>query len=148
MVSTGSFRPSTAPWAVNTLSLKSFTGKISCSVAQSHPTLCDSMDCSHPGSSVCGISQQEYWHGLLFPSPRDLPDPGIEPMSPALAGRFFTTEPPGKSCKISEAGQALHFKKQLQSACSDSLASCVEKNSESASGLRKRISCSTGDVCR
>ena len=95
-----------------------------------------------------GFSRQEYWSGVLFPSARDLPDPGIEPMSPALAGRFFTTEPPGKSCKISEAGQALHFKKQLQSACSDSLASCVEKNSESASGLRKRISCSTGDVCR
>ena len=39
---------------------------------------------------------QEYWSGLPFPSPGDLPDPGIEPMSPALAGRFFTTEPPGK----------------------------------------------------
>ena len=40
--------------------------------------------------------RQEYWSGLPFPSPRDLPDPGIEPMSPALAGRLFTTEPPGK----------------------------------------------------
>ena len=35
---------------------------------------------------------QEYWSGLPFPSPGDLPDPGIEPVSPALAGRFFTTE--------------------------------------------------------
>ena len=38
--------------------------------------------------------RQEYWSGLPFPAPRDLPDPGIEPtslMSPALAGRFFTT---------------------------------------------------------
>ena len=34
--------------------------------------------------------------GLPFPFPRDLPNPEIEPMSPALAGRFFTTEPPGK----------------------------------------------------
>ena len=34
--------------------------------------------------------------GLPFPSPGDLPNPGFEPMSPALAGRFFTTEPPGK----------------------------------------------------
>ena len=34
--------------------------------------------------------------GLPFPSPGDLPDPGIKPVSPALAGRFFTTEPPGK----------------------------------------------------
>ena len=43
-----------------------------------------------------GFSRQEYWRGLPFPSPRDLPDPGIEPEPPALAGGFFTTEPPGK----------------------------------------------------
>ena len=36
-----------------------------------------------------GISKQEYWSGLLFPPPGDLPDPGIKPTSPALAGRFF-----------------------------------------------------------
>ena len=36
---------------------------------------------------------QEYWSGLPFPLPGDLPDPEIEPTSPALAGRFFTTEP-------------------------------------------------------
>ena len=40
--------------------------------------------------------RQEYWSGLPFPSSEDLPDPGIEPTSPALAGEFFTTEPPGK----------------------------------------------------
>jgi len=39
-----------------------------------------------------GLSRQEYWSGLPFPSPGDLPNPGIEPMSPALAGGFFTTE--------------------------------------------------------
>ena len=44
------------------------------------------------------LSRQEYWSGLPFPSPRDLPDPGIKPRSPALAGRFFTTEPPGNVC--------------------------------------------------
>ena len=43
-----------------------------------------------------GFSRQEYWSRLPFPSPGDLPDPGIEPVSPALAGRFFTTKPPGK----------------------------------------------------
>ena len=45
------------------------------------------------------FSRQEYWGGLLFPSPEDLSDPGFErasPVSPALAGRFFTAEPPGK----------------------------------------------------
>ena len=44
------------------------------------------------------FSRQEYWHGLLFPFPGDLPDPGMDPespMSPALAGGFFTIEPPG-----------------------------------------------------
>ena len=43
-----------------------------------------------------GFPRQEYWSGLPFPSPGDLPDPETEPMSPALAGGFFTTEPPGK----------------------------------------------------
>ena len=46
-----------------------------------------------------GFSRREHWSGLSFPSPGDLPDPGIEtesPASPTLAGRFFTTEPPGK----------------------------------------------------
>ena len=53
------------------------------------------MDCSLPGFSVHGISQ-EYWSGLPFPSPRDLPNQGIEPRSPALAGGFFTIESPEK----------------------------------------------------
>ena len=43
-----------------------------------------------------GFPRQEYWSGLPFPSPGDLPGPGIEPLSPALAGKFFTPEPPGK----------------------------------------------------
>ena len=42
------------------------------------------------------FSRQEYWNGFPFSSPGDLPDPGIEPVSPALAGVFFTTELPGK----------------------------------------------------
>jgi len=47
-----------------------------------------------------GFSRQEYWSRLLFPPPGDLPDPGIELMSPEsleLASRFFTIEPSGKS---------------------------------------------------
>ena len=43
-----------------------------------------------------GFSRQEYWSGLSFPSLGDLPDPGIDPTSAALTGRFFTTELPGK----------------------------------------------------
>ena len=45
-----------------------------------------------------GFPRQEYWSGLPLPAPGDLPDPGIEPTSPALAGGFFTTVPRGKSC--------------------------------------------------
>ena len=43
-----------------------------------------------------GFRRQEYWNQLPYPSPGDLPDPGIKPASPALAGRFFSIEPPGK----------------------------------------------------
>ena len=43
-----------------------------------------------------GFSRQEYWNGEPFPSPGDLPHPGIEPASPELADGFFTSEPPGK----------------------------------------------------
>ena len=42
-----------------------------------------------------GFPRQAHWSGLPFPSPGDLPDPGIKRTSPASAGRFFTTEPPG-----------------------------------------------------
>ena len=59
-----------------------------------------------PGAIVCqaplpmGFPRQGYWSQLSFPSPGDLPDPGIKPTSPASAGRFFTTEPYGKPTGI------------------------------------------------
>ena len=60
-----------------------------CVQAQSFPTLCDPMACSPPGSSVHGAFRREYWSGLPFSSSGDLPDPGIEPESSALIGRWF-----------------------------------------------------------
>ena len=54
---------------------------------------------AHQASLSMGFPRQEFWSGLPFPSPGDLPDPGIKPASPALAGGFFTTEPPGKPSK-------------------------------------------------
>ena len=63
---------------------------------QSCLTLYDPMDSSLPGSSVHGISRQEYWSGLPFPSPGDLPNPGIKPGSPALQVDSLPFEPPGK----------------------------------------------------
>ena len=68
-----------------------------CVRAQSCLTLCDPTDCSTPGSSVHGISQARILEWLPFPSPGDLPDPGIEPRSPALAGGFLIPAPPGKA---------------------------------------------------
>ena len=53
--------------------------------------------------SIMGFPRQEYWSELPFFYPGDLPDPGIKPMSLALAGRFFMTESPGKRPK--ERGQ-------------------------------------------
>ena len=64
-------------------------------VTQSCPTLCNPMDCSPPGSSA-HVSRQEYWSGLLFPSPWTLPDPGTEPGSPALQADSLPSEPLGK----------------------------------------------------
>ena len=49
---------------------------------------------AHQAPLSLGFSRQEYWSGLPFLSPEDLPEPGIKPVSPALAGGFFTTEPP------------------------------------------------------
>ena len=57
------------------------------------------LDCSPPGTSVYGILQQEYYNGLTFSPPGDLPNPGIKRVSsvpPALAGECFTTAPPEK----------------------------------------------------
>ena len=54
----------------------------------------DPMDYSLPGSSVHGISQARILEWVAISSPGDLPNLGVEPVSPALAGEFFTTEPP------------------------------------------------------
>ena len=51
---------------------------------------------AYQASPSMGFSRQEYWSGLPFPSPGDLPNPGIEPGSPALEADALTSEPPGK----------------------------------------------------
>ena len=66
-------------------------------IAQSCPTLCDPMDGSPPGSSVPGILQARILEWGAFPPPRDLPNPGIEPRSPALQTDALPSEPTGKS---------------------------------------------------
>ena len=64
--------------------------------AQLYPTLCDPMNyIAHKAPLSMGFSGQEYWSGLPFPPPGDLPDPGIKPWSPALQA-----ESPGKPTYI------------------------------------------------
>ena len=61
------------------------------------------MDCDPPGSSSMGFSRQGYWSGLPFPSPGDLPTPGIEPWSPILQADSLLLIPqvsPGKALNI------------------------------------------------
>ena len=68
-------------------------------ITQLYLTLVTSWTVARQALLSTGFSRQEYWSGLPLPSPGDLPNPGIEPASlasPSLAGRFFTTEPPGK----------------------------------------------------
>ena len=52
-----------------------------------------------------GFSRQEFWSGLPFPSPGDLPDPEIEPRSPALQADALLSEPPGKPCLVLAVGK-------------------------------------------
>ena len=68
-----------------------------CSVTQLCPTLFVTMwTVPRQAPPSMGFPRQEYWNELLFPSSRDLPDTGIKPTSPAFAGEFLITEPPGK----------------------------------------------------
>ena len=66
-------------------------GMLSCKVISDSAT---PWTVAHQAPLSMEFSKQEYWSGLPFPSPGDLPDSGIERLSPALAGGFFTTEPP------------------------------------------------------
>ena len=65
-----------------------------CLVAQSCPTLCDSMDCSRL-FPPWGFFRQVYWSGLPYPPPRDLPNPGLNPDLPHCRQIFYPSEPPG-----------------------------------------------------
>ena len=70
------------------------------SVSENHSVMSDSFaipwTVAHQAPLSMGFPRQEYWSSLPFFSSEDLPDPGIKPASPALAGGFFTTKPPAK----------------------------------------------------
>ena len=74
-----------------------------CQLVSAHSVMSDSATpwtAAHQARLSMEFSRQEYWSGEPFPTPEDLPDPGIELVSPALAGGFFTTEPLGNSYKL------------------------------------------------
>ena len=78
-------------------------------VAQSCPTLCDPMNCiAHQAPLSIEFSRQEYRSGWPCPPPGDLPNPGIEPGSPALQADSFQSEPPGKPWSILEYNQLIN----------------------------------------
>ena len=89
-------------WVI--LGLKALTHIISSTLHESHKV--KSLSCVrlfaipwtgvYQASLSMGFSMQEYWSGLPFPSPGDLPDPGMEPRSPALQADALPCEPPGK----------------------------------------------------
>ena len=65
-------------------------------VTKSYPTLATPWTVARQSPLSMGFSRQEYWSGLPFPSPGDLPNPGIEPQSPALQADSLPSEPPEK----------------------------------------------------
>ena len=77
---------------------------------QSYPIFSTLWIVVHQAPLSMDFSRQEYWSASLFPSPGDLPDPGTKPMSLALAGRFFTTESPGKACWFLRAAVTNHHR--------------------------------------
>ena len=81
---------------------------------QSCLTLCSLVDCSPPGSSVHAILQAKILEWVT-PSPGDLPDPGIEPGSPALEAGALISEPPGKPKTINYKSTILQYKKKFSS---------------------------------
>ena len=78
-----------------------------------------------------GFSRQEYWSGLPFPSPGDLPKPGIEPGSPTLEADNLTSEPPGKPSPLVALLLIFIsgiFKKDIRVCITDSLCCTPETN--------------------
>ena len=81
-------------------------------------TLFNPWTVAHQVPPSLGFPRQEYWSGLPFPPSRGRPHPEIEPAFPALAGGFFTTEPPGKVRNIiTMINMASFLERELKFAC-------------------------------
>ena len=100
-----------------------------CSVAKSCPTLCNPWTVTHQAPLSMGFSRQEYWSGLPFPSPGDLPNPRIKLKSPLLPGRFFTTEPPIYYLVVQSLIHVWLFATPWTAACQASLSITISQSS-------------------
>ena len=84
------------------------------SVTQLYLTLSTPWTVAHQAPLSKGFSRQEYWRGLPFPFPGDLPNPGIKPTSPALQVDSLLSEPPGKSPQFSDIKSPLLLGRKLR----------------------------------
>ena len=82
--------------------------KVKLLVAQSCPTLCIPCTITHQTPLSMGFFRQEYWSGLPFPSPGNLPDPGIKSWSPELQAGSLLSEPPGKPSYLKKISSLSH----------------------------------------
>ena len=93
------------------------------------------------------FSRQEYWSGVPFPSPGDLPNPGIEPaslVSPALAGGFFTTMPPGKPTPLASLRPSFCHIHKVPSATQGDIFSSSQGQCVDIYGKERRLAPSPG----
>ena len=109
------------------------------------PTLTTSWTAAHQAPLSMGFSRQQYWSELPFPPPGDLPNSGIKPVSPALAGRFFPPEPPGKPYATAKLTQHMHLSQEMVE--SQSLKVNVGPWKDNGFwGLRKKVVRNEGNV--
>ena len=97
------------PKKINTVPAFSFWKKVKVLVTHSCQTVVTPWTVAHQAPLSMGFSRQEYWSGLPFPSPGDLPDPGIEPVSPTLQVDYLLSEPQREEC-----GEKFVFNKRSQ----------------------------------
>jgi len=101
------------------------------------PDSCKPRDWAHQAPLSMGFPRQEYWCSLPFPSPGHLPDPGIEPVTPSLAGRFFTTKPPGKPRKEVRQLNKIDLKSPPQFSKLLATGKITKEISDTSTGLRR-----------
>ena len=118
-------------------------GKVKALVTQLGLTLCNSMDCSPPGSSVHEILQARILEWVVIPFSRESPDPGVERGSPSLQADSLPSEQPGKSPKRQKSN--VSFLISLTSYREKSVIGTQQQSTQNPKNLRKNVVCSRRD---